>query len=162
MQGTLFCDFGLHRVEQVLNFALHIRGNGKGSENSNVQQCRQLMLRGYKILCFGANPQKYQTLVPAKNSHHLLRETTDTIILQCTTQLGKSSSEEKFCQFHHLLSCNGKNTCQKVYSTKIFSFLSVYYIYSSSNYHFDSNYLLQCLLNLMQEININGVSQCSD
>ena len=24
---------------------------------------------GYKILRFGANPQKYQTLVPAKNSH---------------------------------------------------------------------------------------------
>ncbi len=25
---------------------------------------------GYKILCFGANPPKYQTLIPAKNSHH--------------------------------------------------------------------------------------------
>jgi hypothetical protein len=24
---------------------------------------------GYKLLRFGANPQKYQTLVPAKNSH---------------------------------------------------------------------------------------------
>ena len=24
---------------------------------------------GYKILCFWANPQKYQTLVPTKNSH---------------------------------------------------------------------------------------------
>ena len=23
----------------------------------------------YKILCSGTNPQKYQTLVPAKNSH---------------------------------------------------------------------------------------------
>ena len=28
-----------------------------------------LNVSGYKILCFGANLQKYQTLIPAKNSH---------------------------------------------------------------------------------------------
>ena len=55
--STKFCDLNAEMVQgrQILMFyttIVHI-----------ANDC------GYKILCFWANPQKYQTLVAAKNSH---------------------------------------------------------------------------------------------
>ena len=37
------------------------------------------IVSGYKILHFGVNPQKYQTLVPTKNSH--LKVTSDILLV---------------------------------------------------------------------------------
>ena len=69
--STKFCDFYAEMVQgwQILMFyatIVHI-----------ANDC------GYKILCFRANLQKYQTLIPAKNSH-----------LNWTTLTTCSSTEE--------------------------------------------------------------------
>ena len=57
--GTLFCNFGSNYVLRVLIF---VCGNGTGSTMSNALL---VIVSGYKILNFWANPQKYQT-IPAK------------------------------------------------------------------------------------------------
>ena len=73
-------------MKTVLKHLYHrysfVRKNGTGSTIFNVRD--QCNVCEYKLLRFKAKPQKYQTLVPAKNSHIkvvLNRELNNGIIL---------------------------------------------------------------------------------